>query len=124
MFMTAYINMVMNAMKAKMKLIIVKNDFSNVKMVNRAPGLFSSPRLIVTLTLSTALDAAAAQYHQTAMALLTTNESINSTFDWLRDSIFENIDESYNVAPDDLVISRVSAKRLRTCLDRMLVVYC
>ena len=33
MFMTAYINMVMNAMKAKMKLIIVKKYFSNVKMV-------------------------------------------------------------------------------------------
>ena len=45
---TAFISIAMNAMKAKMKLIIIKNDFSNVKIASRAPGLFSSPRLIDT----------------------------------------------------------------------------
>ena len=47
-FMRNYLDMVMKVMKAKIKIIIVKNDFTNVRMLPRGPCRFSQPRMTVT----------------------------------------------------------------------------
>ena len=79
-FMMAYMEMVKEVMKAKLKLIIVKNDFADIKMVPRGRdglAMYSQPRMMITLSLPRTLSTSAAQNHHTANCLLNAETSIN-----------------------------------------------
>ena len=83
--------------------MVMKNDYTDVR--NVAECRFSQPRMTVTLSLPTTLNASARQYQHTANCLLNAETSINNLFDWLKERSMDNIVEDCNVAPDDLQLS-------------------
>ena len=78
--------------------------------------------MTITLSLPRTLNDSAAQYQHTTNSLLNTESSINNLFDWLKESIMNNIIEDCNVAPDDLQLSLRSMRDLNTKLGEMLII--
>ena len=62
MFITIYMDTMKRVMKHKIKIIIVKNDFINVKIISKASSIFDKYRMTVTLSLPDVLDVAAGQW--------------------------------------------------------------
>ena len=124
MFITIYMDTMKRVMKHKIKIIIVKNDFINVKVISKASSIFDKYRMAVTLSLPDALDAAAGQYQHTANSLLNAESSINALFEWLNDSILNNIDENCNNSPTGIRICSQSVNELKSKLEELLYLLC